>query len=119
MTETWKPCPRASGHVVSDEGNVRRINTFNLGAYLVPGVRNKRRNYLSVTVTEDDGKKRSRALHRLVCEAFNGPPPHENTACVFLDRDNRNFDPANLAWESLSVANLTTRHENGTGARLT
>lgn len=42
-------------------------------------------------------KKRTYKVHRLVCEAFHGPPkPGE--VCMHLDENSRNNDPGNLAW---------------------
>ena len=35
---------------------------------------------------------------RLVCEAFHGTPPHEDSVCMHLDENARNNQPANLAW---------------------
>lgn len=37
-------------------------------------------------------------VHRLVCEAFNGPPPFQGAVCMHLDEDYRNNRPDNLAW---------------------
>jgi hypothetical protein len=37
-------------------------------------------------------------LARLVCEAFNGPPPEGRDVCMHLDEDSRNNRPSNLAW---------------------
>ena len=36
-------------------------------------------------------------VHRLVCEAFNGPAP-EGMVCMHLDENARNNRPENLAW---------------------
>lgn len=37
---------------------------------------------------------------RLVCEAFNGPPPFDDAVCMHLDENSRNNRPSNLAWGS-------------------
>lgn len=37
-------------------------------------------------------------VHRLVCEAFNGPAPEGKDVCMHLDEDSRNNRPENLAW---------------------
>lgn len=107
--EEWRPCPGASKYVISNAGNVRRKNEHDLTIYLVSGVRNKKINHLSVRLVEDTGEVKHRAVHRLVCEAFNGPPPYEGAACVFKDGDLRNFAPSNLVWVEMSTANLATR----------
>lgn len=38
-------------------------------------------------------------VHRLVCEAFNGPP-NDGQVCMHLDEDSSNNKPENLAWGS-------------------
>ena len=35
---------------------------------------------------------------RLVCEAFNGPPPEGMNVCMHLDENSRNNLPTNLQW---------------------
>ena len=35
---------------------------------------------------------------RLICEAFNGPPPFETAVCMHLDENSRNNFPENLQW---------------------
>lgn len=37
---------------------------------------------------------------RLVCEAFNGPPPDKKAVCMHMDEDSRNNRPENLQWET-------------------
>lgn len=36
-------------------------------------------------------------VHRIVCEAFNGPAP-DGAVCMHLDEDYRNNRPENLKW---------------------
>ena len=55
---------------------------------------------------------------RLVCEAFNGPPPDGSPYCLHIDEDSRNNRPENLKWgtqrENLNapkyIAELRSRH---------
>lgn len=35
---------------------------------------------------------------RLVCEAFHGSPPHEDSVCMHNDENSRNNTPENLSW---------------------
>jgi hypothetical protein len=42
-------------------------------------------------------KKKTRKLHRLICEAFNGPAG-EDEVCMHLDEDSSNNHPSNLCW---------------------
>lgn len=37
-------------------------------------------------------------VHRLVCEAFNGPPPDDKSVCMHLDESSANNKPENLSW---------------------
>lgn len=43
-------------------------------------------------------KGKTYKVHRLVCEAFNGPPPFQNAVCMHLDEDFENNRPSNLKW---------------------
>ena len=109
MIEEWREVVGAKKYLVSSQGRVRKATSTGLDAYLVAGVRNKRIGHLSVTLHEDDGSRKSRAVHRLVCQAFNPPEPFENAKVVFLDGDNRNFHPENLEWETASSAIVITK----------
>ena len=40
---------------------------------------------------------KTRKVHRLVCEAFNGPCP-EGLVCMHLDENSANNVPTNLQW---------------------
>lgn len=40
---------------------------------------------------------KTRKVARLICEAFNGPPPFDDAVCMHLDEDSRNNQPDNLA----------------------
>ena len=42
-------------------------------------------------------KGKTYKVHRLVCEAFNGPPP-PGAVCMHLDEDSSNNCPENLKW---------------------
>lgn len=39
-------------------------------------------------------------VHRLICEAFHGPPPEGKTYVLHLDEDAHNNRPENLRWGS-------------------
>jgi HNH endonuclease len=38
------------------------------------------------------------SVSRLVCEAFNGPPPPDKPLCLHIDEDVTNNTPSNLVW---------------------
>jgi hypothetical protein len=50
-----------------------------------------------------DGKKVTRLVHRLVCEAFHGRCPHPNWQAVNIDGDGRNNRFDNLEWRAPPV----------------
>ena len=37
-------------------------------------------------------------LHRIICEAWNGPPPYPEAQARHLDDNKNNNDPSNIAW---------------------
>jgi hypothetical protein len=41
---------------------------------------------------------RNYKIHRLVCEAFHGPPPFPGAVVIHLDEDALNNRPSNLRW---------------------
>lgn len=43
-------------------------------------------------------KGRNFKVHRLICEAFAGPPPFPNAVCMHLDEDATNNRASNLQW---------------------
>lgn len=47
-----------------------------------------------------DGKRHFRFVHRLVCEAFHGPPPEGFDDVCHLDHNATNNRPSNLRWGS-------------------
>lgn len=55
-------------------------------------------------------------LHRLVCEAFNGPPPFDDAVCRHLDGDRLNNLAENLAWGT-QAENVADAKAHGTMLR--
>lgn len=43
-------------------------------------------------------KGKTYRVARLVCEAFNGPPPFNGAVCMHRDENSANNAPENLAW---------------------
>jgi hypothetical protein len=130
--ESWRRVPGASLYEVSSHGRVRSWNRcYNLNRdglvirrraeskLLVTHVRPD--GYVQIKITYDDRVKRTKPLHRLVLQAFLGPPPEGWTA------SHMNHDPSdnrieNLTWEPLSVnvkrqAPARTRGRNVAGLR--
>ena len=53
--------------------------------------------YVGHQLRSQDGRRKSRYLHRLIAEAFHGPCP-DGHQCRHLDGDRSNNAAANLAW---------------------
>lgn len=92
MSERWVPIPEHEGYEVSSLGQVRNAITGHVLALL-----DHDRGYVQVHLGR---RARNRYVHRLVCAAFNGPPPPD---MVRPQADHRNFDrtdnrPENLRW---------------------
>lgn len=115
MAERWLPVA-GWPYEVSNEGRVRR-----LGSAVALAPRPNGKGYLRVQLSKD-GKQQDHYIHRLVCVAFNGPPPspaHE------VDHDNEdracNRD-TNLKWSTVAAnraRRLIRRGERHGNARLT
>lgn len=54
------------------------------------------RGYLTVSLSR--GEWVTKSVHRMVCEAFYGPPPFEGTQVRHMDGDRTNNRPENLDW---------------------
>lgn len=118
--EMWRPAPGFPSYEVSSLGRVRNAH----GTILKPYVRAD--GYVLIGLYRERRKQVTCYLHRLVCEAFHGPPAdpalhaaHDNG----IQEDNR---AANLIWKPAS-ANLEDKRRHGThgqgeqhgGARIT
>ena len=98
--ELWKPIPSLVGAEASSHGRVRRVlwsesRERNYGGKPMTGVCG--RGKLTATFS---GRKY--AVHRLVCEAFNGPAPDHLPLCMHHDEVFTNTRPENLAWGTQS-----------------
>lgn len=96
MTERWKPVPGYQGsYDVSDAGRVRATRTGReLAGYV------DRYGYCTVLLSQG-GRSLRHKVHRLVCEAFNGPPS-EAREVGHLDGNRQNNAATNLAWVTRS-----------------
>ncbi len=103
--ETWKKCPGFDLYEVSSYGRVKSM------------IREEERiltqavddGFYSVMLWSPDGPKR-RGVARLVCEAFNGPPPKKRSEVRHIDGKRWNNYASNLAWaphSAVSVCRLT------------
>lgn len=107
--EEWRPvCGWERLYEVSSDGRVRSLDRVDWrgqryrGRMLTLNV--KSGGYLTVGLC-DNGEHRTRAIHRLVAEAFLGPRP-DGCEVRHLDGDPKNNRLANLAYGSPSENSL-------------
>jgi hypothetical protein len=105
MTEVWRLIPSLPGVIASSEGRLMVIPT--IGEMPHGGTR----HYESTPrIGEWEGsiyhfqyRGRTYKVSRLVCEAFNGPPPPGKNVCMHDDEDSRNNKPGNLVWGTQKI----------------
>lgn len=98
-TEKWIDVPSVPGLMVSDFGRVMvrpyqkhlpQGGQRTYGGKPTHGVwTNNRYKFVY--------RRKNYKVHRLVCEAFNGPP-REGDVCMHLDENPANNSPDNLSW---------------------
>lgn len=112
MSEVWLPCPGfETAYVVSDTGKVRSVSR----TVIQPAAKNPSRSverrlragtikpsdnghgYKSVML-RGDGRSYRRYVHRLVLEAFAGPPPTPDHQAAHNDGNPSNNRLDNLRW---------------------
>lgn len=106
MSEVWKPIKGFIGlYEISDLGYVKNLRTGKLlkrstdsNGYLYVGLIKARKQHI-------------RKIHRLVCEAFNGPPPFEGADVLHRDDISARNIPSNLYWGT-DVDNWEDRSRN-------
>ena len=100
--EIWRVSPTLSEYLVSSQGRVMRA------PYRSPTSNGGFRQYGGTPHFGFDGgegrmtfqfRGKTYKVHRLVCEAFNGPPP-EGAVCMHINEDYRDNRPENLCWGS-------------------
>lgn len=106
--EIWKPVPSRPGVMASSLGRIKLPETiqkmpnggeriyktkpvFGSVCRASKGARHEYRNVLS-------SKFGNLKVHRLVCEAFHGPPPFEKAVVIHLDENGLNNNSENLKW---------------------
>lgn len=95
MEEQWRVIGAAPNYEVSNLGRVRRIDTGLIRAVCI----GRRWGYLLVGLTVD-GRNKTFKVHRLVCEAFHGPPPRGQNDVAHGDGNRTNAAAGNLRWAS-------------------
>lgn len=120
IAEEWRFVRGYDGrYQVSNLGRVRRV-VSKYGHRCDPKILRatpcvSRGGYLRIGLRED-GRKRLHQVHRLVLEAFIGPPPFAGAQAAHLDNNPQNNDVRNLAWMSCRD-NLRMRDAAGTAPK--
>ena len=102
MGEIWRDVPSVPGILVSSEGRVMHI------PYRAPAPHGAERPYggqphFGVWNKQDarfiaNVRGQTYKIHRLVAEAFHGPPPFEGAVAMHLDENAANNRASNLRW---------------------
>jgi hypothetical protein len=101
-----KPVPSCPGYFACDEGHIWRFGR-KLNANL------NSTGYHRITTSIKNVRK-DQLVHRLVCEAFNGPgPPGDDIHCRHLDGTRTNNRPENLRWGT-RAENEADKERHGT-----
>lgn len=107
--ENWRPVVGFPGYEVSDKGRVRTLRKGNPRPRK-PEIDKDGYSRLSI---QRDGRYVHVLVHRLVCEAFNGPAPEDRTMCCHEDNDKTNNRPSNLRWDT-QAGNIADKLKHGT-----
>lgn len=100
VQEEWRSIPNHPDYEASSKGRVRCVNRRR---YLRPGdIVAQNTGKSGYAMANLDG--RARLVHRLVCAAFNGPPPTEKHEAAHNNGQRGDNRPDNLRW--------ATRREN-------
>ena len=93
----WKKVPSIDKYLVNENGEV-----FSLRSAKKLTLQRKHGGYIYVALTID-GKLKLVPVHRMVCEAFNGPGPVEGYQVDHINGDRADNRPCNLEWVSPST----------------
>lgn len=112
--EMWLPIEGYEEfYEVSDLGRVKQLETWRydnrtkedkyyeekvLRQYAVKSHGGKYGEYMTVTLTNEEGKRAKLYVHSLVAKAFCEKPRGYKTEVNHIDRDKKNNDSRNLEW---------------------
>jgi hypothetical protein len=101
MEEIWKPVPSFPGWEASSLGRVRHVPRWSeaRGRFYGGKAQTGTKSRSKLTVQKFG---HSYPVHRMVCEAFNGPAPADKPNCLHSDECFWNNRPENLRWGTQS-----------------
>ena len=123
--EQWLPVVDYEGlYEISSRGRLKRLKGYTISIregykdtkilrpekILKPAININ--GYLTADLHKYDGSKYVRKpilLHRLVAEAFIGPPPKNKENVIFLNGNKKDLSPDNLKWGNNSEAQINAR----------
>jgi hypothetical protein len=121
--EIWRDVPSVPGILVSSEGRVMYAphrepmpygGERSYGGQPTFGVWAKDAGRFIIVI-----RGRCHKVHRLVAEAFHGPPPFDDAVAMHLDENAANNRPSNLRWgtqkENLNADGFLTYCRSRTG----
>jgi hypothetical protein len=127
MSEQRKTIPGHRQYEVDNKGNVYRIAGGRKPESIITSsiqlIKGRETGYIYVTLltkdaTADDGEtydfmaSTRVSVHRLVCRAFHGEPPHGKPCVNHIDGIKGNNSPDNLKWTSISE-NIKHKYDTG------
>ena len=108
VPEEWRPVRGFPGYEVSSLGRVRDL-------YGLRKTSPDKDGYPRLHLRKDK-KQYYRGVHRLVCEAFHGPPPFQGAQALHRDGNKSNTSPDNLYWGT-HKQNMLDMVKSGTHCR--
>ena len=96
VSSEWVECPGFPLYEVSVDGLFRKRDSHKLMR------QGKEINGYRIILLTTNGKQHAKLAHRLICEAFHGPPPFEKAMVDHIDRCKTNNHASNLQWVSRS-----------------
>ena len=109
----WRSLPWLPDYEISSDGRIRRATTvmqYRAGTELSPHM--DRGGYRRLELRTPDGPRKFR-IARLVCEAFNGPPPSGEHQSAHNDGCRTNDRSDNLRWAT-PLENTRDKYVHGT-----
>lgn len=110
MTVDWKPIPGFSRYRIDREGNIESCVQGSSWRRMKQSI--SHHGYRVLNLRSDDGTVKLKRVHRLVCEAFNGPAPEGKDFVNHKDADKLNNHFKNLEW---MTSGENTRHAAALG----